>query len=98
MNLSIEPEAENDLKQFDVEHRKFILEKLRELEEKPTGHENSDTIRIKGRQVFKYVMKQGSRGGKDYRAVYDIRDNKIKVIAIFHRDKGYRKEKLDGRV
>jgi mRNA-degrading endonuclease RelE of RelBE toxin-antitoxin system len=97
MEFIVEPEAEEDLKKFEEEHQQFILNRLEELEEETTGHEDSDTIRIDGKTVFKFRMKEGVRGGKDFRAVYDIQDGKIKVVAIFHRDRGYRKEELSER-
>lgn len=97
MDLVVEPEAERDLKQFDTEYQSYILKRLKELEENPASHEGCDTIQVKGRPVFKYVMKQGSRGGKDFRAIYDILDSEIRVIAIFHRDKGYDKEEISER-
>lgn len=98
MELIIEPEAEEDLKQLEKEYQKYIKERLQELKSKPTGHEDSDTIRIQGRQIFKYIMKEGSRGRKDFRAVYDIIDDQIRIVAIFHRDKGYNKEEINNRL
>lgn len=97
MEVVIEPEAEEDLMMFESGHQRFIADKLNELKEEPVVHEDSDVIVVKGRQVFKYVMKE-DRGEKDYRAVYDIRDEKVRVIAVFHRDKGYNKDRLDGRI
>jgi mRNA-degrading endonuclease RelE of RelBE toxin-antitoxin system len=98
MDLIVEPEAEDDLKQFDKEHQQYILDRLQELEEKTTGHKDSETIRVQGRTVFKYVMKEGIRGGKDFRAVYDVRNSEIRVVAVLHRDEGYDKEKLSERL
>ncbi len=98
MELVVEPEAEDDLTQFKEEHQQYVLEQLKELKQSPTGHESSDTIRVKGRPVFKYKMKEGDRGGKDFRAVYDIIDSEVRVVAIFHRDTGYDKEELSERL
>jgi len=58
MQLSVEPEAEKDIKGLETSHQEYILKRLQELKDKPTGHKDSDTIRIQGRQVFKYVMKK----------------------------------------
>lgn len=88
MELILEPEAEQDLERIKSEHQSFVKAKLEELEDKSTGHENSEYIRINQREVFKYVMKIGNRGGKDYRAIYDIIDNQIRIVAILHRDQG----------
>jgi mRNA-degrading endonuclease RelE of RelBE toxin-antitoxin system len=88
MDLIIEPEAEEDLNNIKEQHRAFIRERLQELKKKPINHPNADYVRVKGREVFKYVMKKDSKGGKDYRAIYDIRNGEINVAAIFHRDEG----------
>lgn len=98
MKVRIEPEAEEDLKQFGKEDQRYIRDRLLELEKRPTGHEDSDVIMVGGRQVLKYVMKSGTRGGRDYRAVYDIREGKIRVAAIFHRDEGYDKDEIEDRI
>ena len=98
MEIIVEPEAEEDLKQFDRQSQQYIKDRLEELKKQPTGHEDSDTIRVKGRQLFKYVMKENDkRGGNDYRAVYDIIDRQVRIIAVFHRDKGYSSEELSKR-
>lgn len=98
MDLVIEPEAEEDLESFEEKHRSYIIQKLRELREKPASHEKSDTIRIAGRQVFKYVMKEGGKGGKDFRAVYDIESDTVRMVALFSRDQGYDKTALEKRL
>ena len=98
MDLIVEPEAEDDLKQFNEERQQYILDRLQELEEKATSHKDSDTIKVQGRTVFKYVMKEGKKGGKDFRAVYNIRNSEVRVVAILHRDEGYDKEKLSERL
>ena len=98
MKLEIKEKALQDISSLEKPVKDCIMNRLQELESRPTAHPNSGLIRVKGQQVFKYVMKQGSKGGKDYRAVYDIEGDKIEVKAIFHRDEGYDKEKLSERV
>jgi mRNA-degrading endonuclease RelE of RelBE toxin-antitoxin system len=99
MKLVIIPEAEEDLRSLDRSHLDYIMEKLSELEEQPATHQNSKIIQVDGEQVFSYRMKKdGRQGEKDYRAIYDIMDNEIKVAAIFHRDKGYRKDEISDRL
>lgn len=98
MDIVIQPEAVEDIKGLQKEHQEYIKNRLQELGEKPTGHSDVDTIRVRGKQVFKYVMKKdGDRGGKDYRAVYDIQEGEIKVIAVFNRDEGYDKREINDR-
>ena len=98
MDVKIKEQALNDLEKFEGPHRDWILDKIEELADKPTEHEKCSLIRVRGRQVFKYVMKQGSKGGKDYRAIYDIENGRLEVKAIFHRDKGYDKQMINQRL
>ena len=99
MQLYIEPEAEEDIRDLEKSHQEYVLNRLQELRDQPTGHKDSDTIRIRDRQVFKYVMKKdNTRGGKDYRAIYDINGENINIIAIFNRDQGYNKKELNNRL
>lgn len=99
MEVIIEPEAENDLKKHvKQEDRKYVRERLEDLSEAPTNNPDTDTIEIRGRTVFKYVMKEGSKGGKDYRAVFDIINSQIRIMAIFHRDQGYDKKLISKRL
>jgi mRNA-degrading endonuclease RelE of RelBE toxin-antitoxin system len=98
MRVDFDPKAREELENLKKEHRAFVLTRIEELQENPTSHENSGLIRVGGRQVFKYVMKEGSKGGKDYRAVYDVEGQSVKIFAVFHRDEGYDKQLLDDRL
>lgn len=99
MDIIIEPEAEKDLKEVKKQnHRRFIRSKLQELGINPTNHENTKLIRIKNRHLYRFKMKEGNRGGRDYRAIYDIIEGEIRIISIFHRDQGYDKESISDRV
>jgi len=97
MNIILEPEAEADLKSLEESHQKFVKERLQKLRDNPTGNSDSGLIKVDGGSVFKYVMKDKGRGGKDYRAVYDIVEKDVRIVAIFHRDKGYDKSTLSRR-
>jgi len=97
MKIKLISEAKNDLKNMPKNHQEIVLEKLTELEDRPVGHKNTKLIHIKGYQLFRYKIKS-SRGDKDYRAVYDIEDGYVKVVAVFHRDEGYNKDSLDSRL
>ncbi len=98
MELDFDPEAADELREIKKEHREYITARLRELKEKPLEHQDSDNIQIRGRTVFRYTMKEGKKGGKDYRAVYDIVNQKVKILSIFHRDKGYQKNQIADRM
>jgi len=97
MKVKVEPEAVEDLKDLNKDQQNYIEQCLVELEENPTDHEDSGLIRVRGRQVFKFVMKEDA-DGFDFRAVYDIDDDTVRVYAVFHRDEGYNKEEINGRM
>jgi mRNA-degrading endonuclease RelE of RelBE toxin-antitoxin system len=98
LEIELHTQAKEELENFSPSVKEKIKAELRELEEKPTGHENSGTVEIKQRTVFRYVIKEGNRGGKiDHRAVYDIQNGKVIVYTVFHRDKGYQKNKIAKR-
>lgn len=98
MDVKIKEEALKDLESFEDPHKDWILNKIEELSDKPTEHEKCGIIRVRGKQVFKYVMKQGSKGGKDYRAIYDIENGRVEIKALFHRDEGYDKQIINQRL
>ena len=98
LRVELHVEAEKELHNFSEEVKQELKSRLAELEDNPTGHRNSGQIQVNGGPIFKYVMKEGGRGGKiDHRAVYDIQDGKIIVYTIFHRDKGYKKNQIARR-
>lgn len=98
MKLVVEPEAVQDLKDFSKKQQEYVRNRLGELEENPTGHEDSGLIRVRGRQVFKFVMKDGGDKQLDFRAVYDIDGRAVRVHAVFHRDEGYDKDLINERI
>lgn len=96
MNLEIDSEARKELNDFPQNHKEFIIEKFKELKRNPSGHENSGLIRVGGAQVFKFVMKQGSKGGKDYRAVYDIGPGRCENIFYIPQRRRIRQRRIIG--
>ncbi|MFB6159456.1 MAG: type II toxin-antitoxin system RelE/ParE family toxin [Candidatus Nanohalobium sp.] len=98
MEIELHKQAERELQEFSQEIRQELKSRLKELEDSPAGHENSDRIEVRGRPVFRYVTKENSRGGEiDHRAIYDIKDGKVMVYTVFHRDKGYQKNDIARR-
>lgn len=100
MKLKIKEEALRDIEDLDEDRREWIIERIEELKQTPTSHPESALIRVNDRDVYRYKMKEDKRGGKDYRAIYDINseEKRIEIKAIFHRDKGYLKDRLSDRV
>ena len=98
MDIEIKKAALEDINNFNEKHSQWIFSKIEELADKPTQNKSTGLIQVKSKQVFKYVMKQGSKGGKDYRAIFDIQNGKIQVKAVFHRDQGYDKQMISDRL
>lgn len=98
MKLNPHPEVYREFTEFSPQTQKYLWNRLKELKSSPTGHEDIENITVQGRTVFKYVMKEGSRGGdRDHRAIFDIVENTIRIYTVFHRDKGYRKNDIAKR-
>jgi len=88
MEVSYLDRAEEDLGAFDVKVEEEIREKIDELRQKGTGHEDVKLIRVEGRPVFRIEI--GERNQTvDHRAVFDIVNAEILVLAVIHRDEGY---------
>ena len=80
--------AEEDLSHFDEEVEEIIRDKIEELEDEGTGHQDTKLIRVDERPVFRLEI--GERNEKvDHRAVFDIIKGEIKILAVIHRDEGY---------
>jgi mRNA-degrading endonuclease RelE of RelBE toxin-antitoxin system len=81
--------AEEHLSQFDDYIEEAIRDKVDELEDEGTSHNDTKLIRVEGRPVFR--LKIGERNQKiDHRAVFDIKNGKFLIIAVIHRDEGYK--------
>ena len=88
MELSFTEIAKNDLDKLSPEIREKVNEKLCELKKKPGKNQNTKLININGNTLFR--LKIGERNGKlDHRAIFDIKNNKVVLMNIIHRDEGY---------
>lgn len=89
MEVNCLDRAEEDLSQFDDEVETTIRDKVDELEDEGTSHDDTKLIRVDERPVFR--LEVGERNEKiDHRAVFDIINGEIKILAVIHRDEGYR--------
>lgn len=98
MNLELQEGAVKDLKQLEEAERQWLIDRFEELEESPLSSEKAKLIRVSGRELFRYKLREDGRGGRDYRIVYDIDGKTIRVIAVFHRDAGYDREVIGKRL
>ncbi|MDY6769137.1 MAG: type II toxin-antitoxin system RelE/ParE family toxin [Candidatus Nanohaloarchaea archaeon] len=97
MDVELHPAAADDLDRFDSAVAEQLKNRLRELENRPTDHHDSDLIQVRGRWLFRYRMKEEQGGDIDHRAIYDVHNGTVLVYAVFHRDRGYEKGEIDRR-
>ncbi len=97
MDVELHPKAAEELDGFESAVVEGLKERLNELEDNPAGHDDADPIRVGGRWVFRYRMKEERGGSIDHRAIYDIEDRTVFVYTIFYRDKGYEKGQIGRR-
>ena len=56
MKLEIKEKALDDISHLEQTEKDWIMDRLPELEDEATAHQDSGLIRVRGKQVFKYVM------------------------------------------
>lgn len=88
MKVKYTSRAQKDLENLDECIEEEIREKIRELEDNPASHQDVKMFPLDGREIFR--LRIGSRGKDiDHRAVYDIKNSKIIILTVIHRDEGY---------
>jgi mRNA-degrading endonuclease RelE of RelBE toxin-antitoxin system len=97
MNIDFVKGAEKELKELEKEQLNFIKEKIEELKDDPTDHEDTKLIQIKGRDIYRLEIKEERMGKIDHRAIYDIENDKIRIYSIFYREPGYPEEEIANR-
>lgn len=98
MEVRYHSEAKEDLKEINQQARDRIKQKVKQLEEDPTGHEDTKLVQIKGRDIYRLEIKEKRRGSIDHRAIYDIEDGKIRIYSVFYREPGYPREEIASRL
>jgi len=89
MQLEFTDEAQRDLEALNQPQLEAVKQKLAELREQPTSHDDAKLIRVHGRDLYRLAIKEERGGEIDHRAIYDIVDNTIRIYSIFPRDRGY---------
>lgn len=97
MNTEFVEGAEKDLANLNKQQLKTIKQKIKELEDEPTTHEDVKIIQIKGREVYRLEIKEERNGEIDHRAIYDRENGKIRIYSIIHRDPGYKDREIAER-
>lgn len=98
MKSEFTAQALKDLEALSEEQLKAIRSKVEDLEDNPTGDEKVKLIRISGVPVYRAKVKESRGGEVDNRIIYDVRDGKIMIYSVIHRDEGYDEEKLEDRL
>ena len=88
MEIEFTKDARKDLEKLNSRQLSVVKQKISELENAPTGGEDSKLIRIAGREIYRLKIKETRGGEIDYRVIYDVED-KVTIYSIFHRDEGY---------
>lgn len=90
MRISFTEEAKTSLEEISEKHRRTIIEKIQEL--KKDGFDNSDLKLIRTDQhgdIWRLKVKEGNKGGLDYRVFIDYIDSCFVILSVLHRDNAY---------
>lgn len=89
MEVKLKEGARQDLTELDKEIRDRILENIEELEENPTP-DNSIFIEIGDIHLFRLKLQEEDMNSElNHRVFYQIKNDKVYIRGIFHRQKGY---------
>jgi len=92
MEIIIRKEAREDLTELDKEIRENILEEIGKLEKNATPKE-STFIQIEGLKLFRLKLQTKDRNSRlNHRIFYQIKDDKVYIRGIFHRQNAYSKQ------
>lgn len=97
MKIIYSPGAKADLEEFSKRARNAIRTKIEELKENPTSHKDSKLIKIKGKEIYRLEIKEEREGEIDHRAIYDIKNSKIRIYSIIYREEGYQNGEISER-
>lgn len=96
MKVRINPKAINDLADLSRQQRNKIFDRVEELEESPTSHEDVELVDKRKYSIFRLKITEGQL---NHRALFDVVDGEIKVYGFIVRDlEGYDEETLDQKV
>ena len=91
MDSIFSAEAEKQLEELSTAHEKAILDSINFVAENGFG-ESGDLKIIRDPQegeIWRLKVKEGGRGGLDHRVFLDFEEDKLVVLAVFHRDEAY---------
>jgi len=86
MELEIKERILEDIDELDEDIKKWIFDELKELENKPVNHKDSKLIRIKDNNILRYRMKAQNKADKNFKAIYRILKDEIRIVSILCRD------------
>lgn len=98
MKVEFTKESIKDLKNLNQKQQKLIKSKIDELKKSPTAHKDSKLIQIRNRQIYRIKIREERNGEIDHRAIYNIKNGRIIIYSIFHRDTGYIDEEIAERL
>lgn len=97
MDVVYSPGAIEEISRLSEEVTDRVKEKIEELKNDPTGHEDCKLIRIAGREVYRLEIRDSRDAKLDHRAVYDYENGKIRIYSVIDRDESYDEDKISQR-
>ncbi|QGA80127.1 type II toxin-antitoxin system RelE/ParE family toxin [Candidatus Nanohalobium constans] len=101
MQLEVTEEAEEDLEALEKDIKDRIIDELEKLQKNATP-EKSTYIQIGDMDLFRLKLQKEDRNSRlNHRIFYQIKDSKIYIRGIFHRQKGYgteTRQELEDRI
>lgn len=89
MEVVVKDKARQDLNQLEDEIRERILKEIEKLEKNATP-ENAVFIEVGDLELFRLKLQEEDRNSRlNHRIFYQIKDDKVYIRGIFHRQKGY---------
>ena len=90
MEISFTEEAKKCLEEISEKHSKKVLEKITQLKKNGFDNEDLKLIRTEDHgEIWRLKVKDGNKGGLDYRVFIDYIDSGFLILSILHRDNAY---------
>jgi|AntDeeMinimDraft_5_1070356.scaffolds.fasta_scaffold06647_4 mRNA-degrading endonuclease RelE of RelBE toxin-antitoxin system len=77
--------ARQDLRQFESETQKELLDHVEVLEKRPLG-EHTSIVSKQGLEIYRLKLKQDDL---DHRVFFELNENRVVILGVQHRDDAY---------
>ena len=92
MKVVFSEEAERQLSTLPKNHEEAVLEEINSVSDQGFARKsNLKIIRDEAvGEVWSLKVKQGRRGGLDYRVFLDFSQDRLKILSVLYRDNAYK--------